>query len=338
MASLRQRAGRWQARVTRRGYVPETRTFDTREDALKWARAVEVEIDRGQFVSPREAERTTLADLLLRYAAEVSPQKRAAKEDAAKLKMLARMKVAKLSLANLSPAALARHRDERLKAVSTGTVLRDLAVIRSVINHARREWGFAVDNPVEKVRMPAAPLHRERVLTPAEEGRLLDALTPGELRDAHGRFSHAPRNPWVRPLAIVAIETAMRRGELLALKWKDVDLPRRVARLPMTKNGKPRAVPLSRRAVDILAALPRALDGRVFPIARWTVEQVFEGACRRAALADLRFHDLRHTATSRLAKKVPNLIELASITGHANLAMLRRYYHVTAEELAEKIA
>jgi hypothetical protein len=108
MASIRYRQGRWQARVTRQGFAPESKTFDSREDAQKWARAIEAEIDRGVFVSIKEAERTTLAELLLRYSREVSPNKRAAKEDIAKLKWLAKQKVAKLSLANLTPIRFAK--------------------------------------------------------------------------------------------------------------------------------------------------------------------------------------------------------------------------------------
>ena len=159
MASLRYRKGRWQARVIRQGFAPESRTFDSRNDAIMWARAIETEIDRGVFISLKEAERTTLSELLLRYSREVSPSKRAAKDDIAKLKWLAKTKVAKLSLANLTPTAIAQHRDERLKEVCTGTVLRDLAVIRSVINHARKpRWPLqnppllATQNPPGRTR------------------------------------------------------------------------------------------------------------------------------------------------------------------------------------------
>ena len=242
-----------------------------------------------------------------------------------------------MNLANLSPKAIAQHRDERLKAVGNGTVLRDLAVIRSVINHARREWGFSIANPVEGVRLPSAPPHRERILSDEEELRLLAALTPGPLRNANGRFSHEARNPWVRWVVAFALETAMRRGEILALQWKNVELVKRTAYLPMTKNGRSRHVPLSSRAIELLRSLPRSIDGRVFPLAHWSVAQVFEAACMRAGIKDMRFHDLRHTATSRMSSKVPNVIELAAITGHSNLAMLRRYYHITAEDLAKKL-
>jgi integrase len=338
MASLRQRQGRWQARVVRRGFAPEVRTFDTKEAAVKWARAIESEMDQGRFVSPREAERTTLGDILNRYSKEVSPTKRAAESEQALLKRLGTFRIAKLSLANLTPKAVASFRDDRLAKVQASTTIRQLAVLRAVLNHARREWGYGIDNPVEKIRMPPTPAQRGRVLAPEEETRLLEVLTPGKLRNERGQFGKATRDVWVKPMLIVALESAMRRGELLALRWRNVDLERRTAYLPITKNGKPRTVPLSPRALEVLRALPRAIDGRVFPITRWTVEQVFERARRVAGIEDFRFHDTRHTATTRLARKVPNVIELAAITGHSNVAMLKRYYHVTADELAQKIA
>lgn len=339
MASIRQlKSGRWQARVTRKGLAPETKTFDAHDAAVKWCRAIETEIDRASFVSLKASERTTLGEVLLRYADEVSPTKRSAKDNIAKLKFLARQKIAKLSLTNLTPKAVAQFRDERLLTVSAGTIILDLATIRSVLNHARREWGYGIENPVERVRLPASPMHRERTLSQDEEARLLDTLTAGSLRDENGKFSKATRCTWIKPMAIVAIESAMRRGELLALRWEHVDLQRRVAFLPITKNGRSRHVPLSLRAIDTLKALPRSIDGRVFPLSHWTVEQVFDGARNRAGLENLKFHDLRHTACSRLARKVPNVIELAAITGHSNVQMLKRYYHVGIEYLVEKIA
>ncbi|RIX44607.1 MAG: site-specific integrase [Rhodocyclales bacterium GT-UBC] len=337
MASIRERNGRWQARVTRNGFMPETRSFDSHDAAVKWARAIEAEIDKGVFVSLKEAERTTLKDILNRYSDEVSPLKRATKDDQAKLRWLSAQKIACLSLANLTPKAIAHFRDARLSKVSAGTVLRDLAVLRSVINHARREWGMAIENPVEKIRKPPAPPHRDRVLNHDEEQRLLNALTPSELRDEAGRFAKGTRDPWLKPMVILAIESAMRRGELLALEWRHLDLTRRTAFLPTTKNGHSRHVPLSSRAIRTIQELPHSIDGRVFPIARWTVEQVFERATKIAGLTGLHFHDLRHTAATRLAEKVPNVIELAAITGHTNVGMLKRYYHPAAEALARKL-
>jgi integrase len=129
----------------------------------------------------------------------------------------------------------------------------------------------------------------------------------------------------------------MRRGELLALEWRHVDLHAQTAFLPMTKNGTARMVPLSSSAVEILKALPRSETGMVFPLSHMMVHKCFTLACKRAGVHDLHFHDLRHAATTKLAEKLPNVIELASVTGHRTIQMLKRYYHPSAEALARKL-
>jgi integrase len=129
----------------------------------------------------------------------------------------------------------------------------------------------------------------------------------------------------------------MRQGEILSLEWKNVDLERRVARLPITKNGDGRDVPLSPKAVAILRSIPRSLDGRVFPITVGALQTAWKFAVKRAGINDLHFHDLRHEATSRLAEILPNVVELSAVTGHKDLRMLKRYYHPKAEDLARKL-
>jgi integrase len=157
-------------------------------------------------------------------------------------------------------------------------------------------------------------------------------------RDIGGRFTQATRNPWIKPLVRLALLTAMRRGELLALEWQHVDLMRRVAVLPMTKNGDARSVPLSSEAVALLGTLASsARPGRVFPTTAMALRKAFERACERANIRDLHFHDLRHTATTRMSALLPNVIELAAVTGHRDLRMLQRYYHPRAEDLARKL-
>jgi integrase len=140
----------------------------------------------------------------------------------------------------------------------------------------------------------------------------------------------------MKSLVELAVETAMRRGELLGLRWEHIDFSNLVAHLPVTKNGEGRYVPLSSRAVAILEGLPRSLSGNVFPIKPQTVAATFMKATDRAGLGDVRFHDLRHTATTALANKLPNLIELSSVTGHKSLSMLKRYYHPDAKKVGKK--
>jgi integrase len=129
----------------------------------------------------------------------------------------------------------------------------------------------------------------------------------------------------------------MRRSELLALRWQDVELQDRFVRLHDTKNGDPRDVPLSTRAASTLAGLPRHISGQVFPISADAVKKSFSRAAVRAGLQDLHFHDLRHEATSRIAEKLDNILELSAVTGHKTVQMLKRYYHPRARDLARKL-
>jgi integrase len=146
------------------------------------------------------------------------------------------------------------------------------------------------------------------------------------------------RNSWILPATILSLETEMRRGELLQLRWSNIDLEARTARLPLTKNGSARTVPLSTKAAGMLMDLPRSIDGRVIPVKGNTLHAALKKACVRAGIMDFHWHDLRHTAITRLAEKLPNLIELAAVSGHRRLAMLKRYYHPSAADLARKIA
>ena len=208
MASFRQRGGKWQARVIRDGYLDQTKTFESKADAEKWARSVESEIDKGQFVSVNEAQRSTLGDVMARYLVEVTPTMKGATEDTIRLKAIMRKPIARWSMANLSAARIAAYRDERLKEVGGGTVIRELAYISAIINHARREWSINVPNPVQMVRKPQSPQSRSRVLTDDEVSKLLTALEPT------GRRSH-----WTKPAVQLALATAMRRSELLSMRW-----------------------------------------------------------------------------------------------------------------------
>ncbi|MFM8575700.1 MAG: tyrosine-type recombinase/integrase [Limnohabitans sp.] len=326
MASFRHRGGKWQARVLRNGYPDQTKTFETKADAEKWARALESEIDKGQFVNVNEAQRTTLGDLIARYLTEVTPSMKGASEDTIRLKAIMRRPIARWSMANLSAARIAAYRDERLKEVSAGTVIRELAYLSAIINHARREWGINVPNPVQMVRKPQSPQARSRVLTDEEVSKLLKALEPT------GR-----RSRWTKPIVQLALATAMRRGELLSLRWEHVDLQGRTAFLPDTKNGDSRTVPLSSVAVQVLAGLPRHISGEVFPVKFFTLDAAFKRGLRRARLEGVRFHDLRRTAITRMAEKLPNVIELAAVSGHKSLMVLKRYYRPAAAELAQKL-
>lgn len=335
MASIRKRnhsaKGQWQAQVRKKGYPLQTMTFDTRAAAEAWARAIEVEIDQGRFVSRVEAETTTLKELIERYLEQVTPLKKGAAAEATRLRAMLRHPLARRFVGTLRGADLARYRDERLRQVLPATVKRDLGIISHLFEVARKEWGIPVHNPVRDIKLPPSSRARERRLLPGELGqdseatRLLTAC-----RKARNRF--------LLPIVQLAIETAMRRGELVGLRWEHIDLTRRIAHLPDTKNGESRTVPLSSAAIKVLRGLPRSLNGQVFPgLTTEAIKLAFVRARRNAGLEDLHFHDLRHEATTRLFEKGLNIMEVASITGHKDLRMLRRYTHLRAEDLARKL-
>ena len=327
MASIRFRSNKWQARISRQGEQSVVKTFQSKEDAQRWARSIEVEWDRGTYTNTHQAQKTTFGELIERYLREITPTMRGAGADTIRLKAIIRRPIAKVNTILLNSSLIANYRDERLKEVSAGTVIRELAYFSSIINHARREWNINIANPVLLIRKPPSPQGRNRILTSEEEQKLLYACEP-----------KANRNIYTRPFVILALETAMRRGELLGLKWINIDIHKKTAFILLTKNGESRTVPLSTRAIETLRALPRSIDGRVLPINFAALETNFKRARERAKLLDLRIHDLRHTAVTRLAEKLPNLIELSAVTGHKSLAMLKRYYHPNPELLAIKIA
>lgn len=236
-----------------------------------------------------------------------------------------------IGYANISgrPDLSGLRRDKRLKKVAPATCRNDLALISHLFTIAAKEWGLAVTNPIKNMRLPSTKNNgRQRRLEGDEEQRLLNALADS---GAGARANH-----WMLPLVQIALETAMRQSELLSLYWSDINLTKAVIRLGDTKNGTTRDVPLSKRTIAVLEALPRYVTGQVFPITASAVKQAFSRACVRAALNNFRFHDLRHEATSRLAEKLA-LHELMKVTGHKDTRMLARYYHPRAEDLAKKL-
>ncbi len=297
-------------------------------------------MDRGAFRVRTVSERTTIADLLDRYIKEVVPQKRSAVQIRSTAQHI-RTHLGAYSVAVLQPKDVASYRAERLSAVQPDTVRKELGLLRAMLNVATKEWGLHLPygNPVEQITLPLAGRQRERRLLSGEEARILAAC-----RDYGGPLES---------LVILALETAMRRGELAAMRWEHVD--GRVLRVPETKTGEPRRVPLSSRARAVLDALPRRLDGYVWGIRADSITQAFDRAVKRARadyeaecgtngekpdprmLRGLRFHDLRHEGTSRLFERGLNPMEAAAITGHKTLQMLKRYTHLRAEDLVDRL-
>ena len=361
MATIRKRGElQWQAIVKRKGFPGQSKTWNTRKEAEAWARQIESEMDRGVFVSRVESERVTLSEIIERYREDELPKKRGKGFGPALNALESRL--GKYSLAALSSKLITDYRKKRLVSVSADTVRKEINLLSKLIDLAGKEWGMPLpSNPCAMVSRPATGKARERRLEGDELERLL-----------------AKCEPHMQALILFAIETAARLGELLSVKWVDVDLNKRVMIVRGidergTKNDDAfRAIPLSSAAIEVLEELkthPRSIDKRVFY--QWKAADSFNKSWTRAKaraqiqylrdkgkwhlipseysqtdldrhadgfLSDLRFHDLRHEATSRLFEKgVFDSMEVASITGHKTLQMLKRYTHLRAEDLAKKL-
>ena len=369
MATIRRRGElQWEVQIRRNGFPRQNKTFTTRAEAQAWANMIESEMSRGVWLSRGEAESTTLAEALSRYEREVTPRKRSAADELPKLRVLARTDIAKRTLASVRSADIAALRDAWLaRRWAPATVVRLLALLSHVFSTARREWGMeSLSNPVQLVTKPRVANARTRRLIAEDPAAPEPADADGDDDDDLGkrrmvngeidRIVAATKSQLLPALLRMAVETGMRRGELCKVRWEHLDLSRRVARLPaeICKNGEARDVPLSSAAVDTLNQVPRHRSGRVFPLAPHSVTRAFERAVERARaqyerecaeadqkpdpqyLSDLRWHDLRHESTSRLAARF-QMHELAKIIGHKTPQMLLRYYHPDAAELAKKL-
>ena len=329
----------WKALVRLQGYPSASKTFRLKRDAEDWARQTEGDMRKGLFIDRADSVKMSIRDALERYKNEILPTKRESTAKNERLR-LAQLQVVfgKYTLAALTPTLIAEFRDRRIsEGKSANTVRLDLALLSHLYSIAMREWGMGlVRNPVTQVRKPSlVGTARTRRISKIELEKLL----------VECRKHSNPQLVWIVELAA---ETAMRRSELLSLKIGDIDLNKRLAHLNMTKNGTSRTVPLTRRAVEILAlATANSLRpdetqivffgerGRAGNIAHYTIEKLFSEARARAGLSDFKFHDLRHEATSRLVEKRLSDLEVSAITGHKSMQMLKRYAHLRNEDLVK---
>jgi len=325
MASvLKTKTGSFRVQIEHNG-KREYKTFRTKTLATTWANQREAELERGLIASVDLAQRTALNEVIRDYRARVLPTKRGHHLKSS-LTALERS-FGSLRLISITPRDVSLFRDDRLKAGASGsTVTKDLNLLRVLIDHAILEMSIHLpSNPARMCKNPKSAPPRTRVLEASEEALLFEAT----------------KHPLLPSIMTLAIETAMRLGELLNMRWGHIDFNSRTLFIPLTKTDVPRVIPLSTKALATLRALPRNIkDERVFGC--WKRADSFQKTFRRAvlksAIKDFRFHDLRHTATSRLAQRLPNVIELAAITGHSSLSMLKRYYHVSPAQLAAKLA
>jgi integrase len=325
MATFRKRGGVWQVQIRRSGFPSLNRTFSTKTAASQWAREQERAADwEGVPTSSASQGKLYLRDLLDRYEAEIVYRKRGARQEIYKVRLLARSPLGALSLSKVSSSAIAAYRDRRLDEVSPGTVRRELAILRHCLEVARREWAIPLGrNPVGGIQLPSPGAPRDRRLSEEDAERLKAAL-------------RSARAWYLSPVIELAVETGMRRGELLSLRRSRTDFSRRLTWLPITKSGRSRHVPLSPRAVEILMKLPGGAD-EFFPISQVAFRQAWDRLIKRAGVSNLRFHDLRHEAISRFFEMGLSVPEVTLISGHKDARMLFRYTHLRAEDVASKL-
>ena len=325
MGYIRVRNGRYESNIRRKGYAPVTATFTSREVAKRFIKSTEIAMERGDY-APRSS--LTVGELMQKYENEYLPTlKNGGDSHKWRVRLLKRY-FNDLPLADLTPAHLAKYRDQRLLKVAPLTVKRDLSVLSSAINTAVIEWSVPLDlNPVSRIRFKNADVPRDRRLQHREEQLLLSRAYPCLKRQI-----------------IVAIETAMRQGEIYNIRKNDINVQHQTLRIPETKTDKPRIIPLSKRALKALTEQTRAsgnvvhmTDKPIFEVNRWTEWNRFTRLKEECGIEDLRFHDLRHEATSRLFERGFNVMEVASITGHENLKHLKRYTHIKPESLVARL-
>lgn len=320
MASIYRHGKGWRVQV-RKGEERESSTFRTRQEAAQWALQREAEL-KGSRLPDK-----TLGDALERYRREVSPTHKGERWEVLRLHALGKHPLARKALAKVTGPDIAGWRDERLCEVKPGSVAREMTLLGAVLETARRDWGWLRESPLRDVRRPTTPTGRKRRISADEIERveiatgLADGLTAATAMNRTG-------------LAFLfALETAMRAGEILGMVWPDV--AEKSVTLPRTKNGDERRVPLSKRAREILALLPRT-DGTVFNLQPGTRDALWRRAVKATGIENLHFHDARAEAIWRLSKKL-DVMELARVIGHRDLKSLLIYYQTDADELADRL-
>lgn len=320
MATISQYRGKWKCQVRKTGYPAQTQTFDHRADAVAWGNEVETKMHRGTFGGSVSKQLMTIREMLERYLTEESIKKAYSAADQSRSKPLISA-LGSFHVHNLTPVNLGEYKRMRLALKSPQTVTHELNLLHRAYVIATSEWGIILPNGVPKTARPPLPRGRGTRIRPNQIDLIVQATESEQLKH-------------IVPLAV---ETAMRRSEILSIRWENVDLDRRSIYLEKTKNGLSRTVPLSPRALQVLQSMQRTATGPVFILAASSVTQAFQRAVERAGMKSIRFHDLRHEATSRLFERGLNVIEVARITGHVTLSMLDRYTHLDVQGLVQKL-
>lgn len=315
MATIRKRLGKYQVQIRKDG-KNISKTFINKADAIKWSKEQEVSIEQGSYSSKKDA--ITLSQLLTRWENQVLINLKSWRVDRYKVSMITK-ELGHLTLDKVTSAVLADYRDKRLKLVSNQTVKHELGIIRRAMKHGI-EWNY----------LSSVPL----VSSPTLKGQARNR----RLNEHELSLLVCNSDEYLKHVIILLIETAMRRGELAAIKIKDVDLKLRLVFLKDTKNGDDRVVPLSNHALTSAHYLVKhAKSEYLLAYEKEWLTKKFINLCKKLGLVDFRLHDLRHEGVSKLFEKGLNMIEVSTISGHKDLSMLKRYTHINPLTLVSKV-
>ena len=314
MATIRKRNGKWHVQIRRKNLPSQTCSFVNKRSALKWIRNTEIRLEQ-QTVGLLTKHFPTFKSLIEKYINTISIHKKGYILEKHHLTNLLKNKIIHLPINLVTAQHIATYRDERLKTVKSSTVLREFNIIQHMFSIAIKEWGITIANPFDLIRKPKGNFKRKRRLTETEYTFLVK-----------GNYSQIN----LRNIIEVAIETAMRRGEILNIKPEHIK--GQTLLIPETKNGHPRTIPLTKRALCILenTQLP-------FPMSANAVRIAWDKLKKKGKIKDLHFHDLRHEAISRFFEKGLSIPEVALISGHKDVRLLFRYTHLKAKDIISKI-
>lgn len=312
MATITKKNGKHQVQIRKAGQPYQCKSFTFLADARKWALKVESGLERGEQPSSLSSN-AEFNDLAERYVKSIIPQFKSADREASRLRLM-QGRLGRVTIACMTNSFFAEYRDARLKKVSAQTVKHEINIVRRVLKHATQEWGLVLPHGVPSVRLPKLPKGRSRRVSEEELQRIKQHLSP-----------------MMADLVDLALETGMRRSELLAIKSSDLDWANRRLNVPETKNGRSRTVPLTNLAVTILTKY--GYQERYFSLAPDSLSQAFRRAVKAEGIIGLTFHDLRHEAITRLFERGLNIPQVAGISGHSDYRMLARYTHLYPVEL-----
>ena len=322
MGCVRKRGNSWNAQVRISGWRSFTKTFQTKLDAKQWIVNLEKEL-KSKPLPEKNIKNLKLKDLFNKYKFEILPKLKSHKIVTYKLNFLSRLWLGEIKVINLTKGHLEQFCKDRKLVVKDGTIKSELMLIKRIVKIATDKWNYGIPfNAFYGIELPSPHKPRNRRATQEELSILI----------AH---ANKQRNTYISTIIQFAVETGMRRSEILKLKWIDVNLKTRIASLYDTKNGDDRHIPLTKTAVQLLSNLTQLSDF-VFPISANCLRLAWERCRKKSNIKGLRFHDLRHEAVSRYFEMGLSVPEVALISGHKDVRQLFRYTHLKPESLIAK--